>query len=127
MSSGIADTGMLTAHTNKPRPLTVQALDHATGYCLAATVLNALNHQRTSGEITSARLSLAATAELLKTSRRDVMGAGFTKETEADLASPIENTDWGPARRLHFPMRISEVEARWDSPATPLHTSDATF
>lgn len=127
MSSGIAAAGMQTAGIDKPRPLTVQALDHATGYCLAASVLNALSHRRATGEVTSARMSLAATAELLKKTRRGEFGAGFVGETESDVAPDIENTDWGQARRLRFPMRIGDLEARWDTPAVALHTSTAAF
>ncbi len=127
MSSGIADAGQKTAGTDKPRPLSVQALDHATGYCLAACVLNALNHQRNCGEVVSARLSLARTAELLKTSRSDTFGAGFSEETPDDRHPDIEGTDWGAAQRLHFPMGIGNLTASWDSPACRLHSSAPVF
>jgi len=127
MSSGIAEAGMRTAGIDKPRPLTVQALDHATGYCIAAAVLNALSHLHATGEVASARLSLAATAELLKKTRGSEFGAGLTAETESDVAPGIEDTDWGPARRLRFPMKIGDLEARWDTPAVPLHTSTPAF
>ena len=127
MSCGIAETGMLVAKADKPHPLTVQALDHATGYCLAACILNALNHQRTYGEVVSARLSLARTAELLKTTQSEQFGAGFAEETDQDRQSKVEETDWGPAQRLHFPMTVGNLKASWDSPATPLHTSPPVF
>ncbi len=127
MSSGIAEAGMRIAGIDKPRPLTVQALDHATGYCLAAAVLNALSHRRATGEVTSARMSLAATAGLLQNTVRDEFGAGLSAENESDVAPGIENTDWGPARRLRFPMKIGDIDARWDTPAVALHTSKAEF
>jgi len=41
MSSGIADFGMKKAVADRPFPLPVQALDHATGYLMAAAVLRA--------------------------------------------------------------------------------------
>lgn len=43
MSAGIADTGQKWANADKPTPLPVQALDHATGYLMAASVLSALH------------------------------------------------------------------------------------
>jgi hypothetical protein len=42
MSSGIADFGMQQSESPRPKPLPVQALDHATGYLLAASVLAGL-------------------------------------------------------------------------------------
>ena len=39
MSSGIVHQGMLAFNSSKPYPLPVQALDHATGYLMAAAVL----------------------------------------------------------------------------------------
>lgn len=39
MSCGIADAGMKWAKQNQPTPLPVQALDHATGYLMAAAVV----------------------------------------------------------------------------------------
>lgn len=39
MSSGIADQGMRRAKADRPVPLPVQALDHATGYLMAAAAL----------------------------------------------------------------------------------------
>ena len=42
MSTGIAAHGMAMAGVDRPRPLPVQALDHATGYLMAAAVLYGL-------------------------------------------------------------------------------------
>jgi len=127
MSSGISEFGMAAAGADKPRPLTVQALDHGTGYLMAASVLNALCHNRKTGQVMSARLSLAATAEHLKktiASDRDAkFGMGLEPEDAKDLSLEIEESFWGPAQRLRFPMQIKGIEAYWDTPATPLHTS----
>jgi crotonobetainyl-CoA:carnitine CoA-transferase CaiB-like acyl-CoA transferase len=90
---------MRMSKTDKPTPLPVQAIDMATGYLLAAAVLRALNNQRTSGVVQSARLSLARVAGLLGTSARDHLGPGIAPETENDLAANIEHTDWGPVAR----------------------------
>ncbi len=123
MSSGIADHGMRMSKTDKPTPLPVQAIDMATGYLLAAAVLRALNNQRTSGVVQSARLSLARVAGLLGTSARDHLGPGIAPETENDLAANIEHTDWGPSHRPQFPLQIEGFDAFWDHPARNLGTA----
>ena len=38
MSAGIADAGMRKLGKDRPTPMPVQALDHATGYLMAAAV-----------------------------------------------------------------------------------------
>ena len=65
MSCGIADEGTRRTGARRPVPLPVQALDHATGYLMAAAVLRALRRRQASGQIFSARLSLARTGALL--------------------------------------------------------------
>ena len=79
MSSGIAAHGMAMAGANRPKPLPVQALDHATGYFLAVAVLHALAEGIESGGAMSARLSLARTARLLADYRRDLSGNWRTR------------------------------------------------
>ncbi|MGH8334338.1 MAG: CoA transferase, partial [Pseudomonas sp.] len=59
MSSGIADAGLQWKRADKPTPLPLQALDHATGYLMAASAIRLL------GRSGLARLSLARTAKLL--------------------------------------------------------------
>ncbi len=49
MSSGIAEAGMLWKHAGKPVPLPLQALDHATGYLMAASAIQALGDRLSPG------------------------------------------------------------------------------
>jgi len=65
MSSGIAEAGMRWKAADRPVPLPVQALDHATGYLMAAAALRGLALRRREGSATVARLSLARTAAAL--------------------------------------------------------------
>ncbi|HAI32515.1 MAG TPA: acyl-CoA transferase, partial [Thalassospira sp.] len=51
--------------SKKPLPLPVQALDHATGYLMAASAVHALIRRAAHGEVTTARHSLARTAHML--------------------------------------------------------------
>lgn len=124
MSSGIADYGMRTSGADKPVPLPVQALDHATGYLMAASVLLALAQKARFGRVSSARLSLARTAHLLSKSKRDFLATGIAGETISDIDPSIEKTDWGPARRVRFPVEIAGFEPAFDHPAGRLRSSE---
>jgi crotonobetainyl-CoA:carnitine CoA-transferase CaiB-like acyl-CoA transferase len=61
MASGIAAEGGL----DQPRPLPVQALDHATGWLAAAAVMTAVKRQVLEGGSWQAKLSLAGTGRWL--------------------------------------------------------------
>ena len=60
VNSGLAQEGMTRLGTDKPVQLPIQALDHGTGYLMAAAALCALRLKRTDGRARSARLSLGA-------------------------------------------------------------------
>lgn len=124
MSSGIAAEGMVRAGADRPVPLPVQALDHATGWLMAAAVLRALRRRNLTGQIWSARLSLARTALLLTAPGSREEKAEMSPETPADLADGIEATGWGPAGRLRFPLLLDKTGPEWRYPASPLR-SDA--
>jgi hypothetical protein len=124
MSSGIAEAGMRWAGAAKPVPLPVQALDHATGYLMAAAVLRGLAERLQSGVGTLARLSLARTGKLLVDhSAREPRLPALAPETSADLAFDLEQTAWGPARRLRAALSVDGVAMRWHLPAGPLHVA----
>jgi crotonobetainyl-CoA:carnitine CoA-transferase CaiB-like acyl-CoA transferase len=119
MSSGIAEAGMRWQQADKPTPLPVQALDHATGYLMAASAIGLLTERLKSGRGASARLSLARTATLLIEH-----GPGTTEalraEDEQDQDVQVEQTPWGPAHRLQVPVKISGTPIQWTLPATDL-------
>ncbi len=128
MSAGIADAGMRWRKADKPVPLPVQALDHATGYMLAAAaVMGVRNRLRDDGRGTRGRLSLARTAGLLTSRSPAPEGPGLTAESAADLAAGIERTDWGQARRLEPPVDVAATPMRWSRPASDLGTADAAW
>lgn len=126
MSCGIADTGMSWAGSDKPHPLPVQALDHATGYFMAAAVISALTRSVQGNGIHRARLSLARTAECLA-KLEPVIGAEITGSTPADLDDWIEETPWGPAKRLKPGIIVSGTPISWDRPAAQLGSSPASW
>ena len=128
MSSGLADAGMRETGADKPVPLPVQALDHGTGYLMAATVLRGLHERAVTGRALRARFSLARTAALLA---RFPAIKGFedclAPETDADWSPVIEETAWGPAQRLLPPLDIVGVPMRWNYPAGHLGRHDAVW
>ena len=111
MSTGIAHPG----HDGRPTPLPAQALDHSTGYLIAAAVCRALTDGRA-----SALLSLARTARLLAE-----LGADGDRDAPelGDIDGLLERSDtaWGPVRHVPpCPGRIEGYEVRWREPAGPL-------
>ena len=127
MSSGIAAYGMKRAGADRPVPLPVQALDHATGYLMAVAVLRALDRRRRSGRVLSGRLSLARTACLLVTTALEDAYADLAPETPDDFDPTVEETAWGPARRTRFPLRIDGIEPGWRYPAGKLRSAPAQW
>jgi crotonobetainyl-CoA:carnitine CoA-transferase CaiB-like acyl-CoA transferase len=110
MSSGIAGWGLREGTADRPTPLPVQALDHATGYLVAAAVLAGLARRIREGHGTRARLSLARTAVELERAR------GLEAEPIAPApehpALPVD-TPWGPATLLLPPFAIEGVRVGW--------------
>ncbi|MGI9499506.1 MAG: CoA transferase [Geminicoccaceae bacterium] len=126
MSSGIADFGMKQSADDQPVPLPVQALDHATGYLLAAAVLHGLARRR-QGTVFSARLSLARTAHLLAAEPNTALDDGLSSHCDNDLDPNVEQTAWGAARRIRFPMTVGGLTPNWRYPARPLRSSRAAW
>lgn len=127
MSCGIAEAGMVWAGKAEPTPLPVQALDHATGYLMAAATLAALDKGARGNGISSARLSLARTGDLLARHCSAVVGTLGLRPEPADLSPIIERTPWGHARRLRPPFNIEGTVVAWDSPAGELGAVSATW
>lgn len=127
MSSGIADFEMQRSGAKTPTPLPVQALDHATGYLMAASAVRALRIRKERGTVCSAKLSLARTAGLLVSTMRDHFPANLPAEAPDDLEQTVENTDWGPARRLKFPVNEGLPPPIWAVPARQLHADIARW
>lgn len=120
MSSGIAEAGMHWKKANKPTPLPVQALDHATGYLMAAAVIKLL------GQGGAARLSLARTAKLLIENGAGT-GEALRAEDQSDQGMLVEQTPWGPAHRLQVPLKITGTPLQWALPAGELGSHRAQW
>lgn len=119
MSAGIAHEGMRVLGKDRPAPLPVQALDHATGYLMAASVIRGL----TTNSGFRARTSLAGAARLLVSRRQTTPTSSVVSATNADWTDELELTPLGPAHRLRAPVQIGDATMRWDRPAATLGSS----
>jgi CoA-transferase family III len=124
MSSGIADAGMKRHGKTRPTPLPVQALDHSVGYFLAAAAIRGLTNRFKSGAGFEARTSLARMAALLIDQPGTQENAPIAPEEPSDLSENIEETSWGPARRIKPPVIVDGAPLRWDLPASALGSSE---
>ena len=123
MSSGIADAGMAWANCDRPYPLPVQALDHATGYLMAAAIIRSLEKLAQGERVCNARLPLARTAELLVAYEQHYEDALIEDVKATDFADKIEYTPWGKAHRLKSPLRIDDMSMEWETGACELGSS----
>lgn len=123
MSSGIADAGMRILGKDRPTPLPVQALDHTTGYLMAAAVVCGLSQPVGTAHGFGALTSLARTAQLLVSGPAGGASGDLGPATEEDWSESIEATDFGPARRLRSPVTIGDASMQWDRPAVKLGSS----
>ncbi|MET3767891.1 hypothetical protein ABIB15_000553 [Marisediminicola sp. UYEF4] len=124
MSNGIADRGMAWAAADDPTPLPVQALDHATGYLLAAATLRAVVLRRADGVGRIVRTSLARVGAAL------VAGGDLPSDrplvARPEPTEPLQ-TPWGEARMLRSPLEIAGVPFAFEQPPRELGTDEARW
>lgn len=126
MSCGIAAEGARIAGRDTPLPLPVQALDHGTGYLLAATVLRGLA-RRAQGQSTRAELSLARTAICLMSAPGTLTPERPVTADDRDIAPAMEPTGWGPARRIAPPWSVAGHAPSWTLPSGPVRSHPARW
>lgn len=113
MSCGIAATDA------GPDPLPAQALDHATGYLMAAAIGHALARRERLGAVAQISCSLVGTANLLLAMEPPAGPDGMPEQLGA-LDTELTITEWGPASQVPVPNAIIGVEPRFGVGAGPL-------
>jgi hypothetical protein len=114
MSTGIAGWGLEHGTADRPTPLPVQALDHATGYLMAAAVLAGLTRRIREGAGSISRLSLARTALELERARA-LPARPVAAQPPPPLPAPVPlDTPWGAATLPPSPVRIGGIPLHWD-------------
>lgn len=128
MSAGIADAGMQRLGRDRPVPLPLQAIDHATGYLLAAAVAMALVRRLQGLGGSAVRASLARTAHLLAGDGADAPDPqGLAAPADADYGEALQATSWGPSQRLRAPVCVAGAAMHWSRPACALGTASAAW
>ena len=127
MSSGIAEAGMAAAGADRPVSLPVQALDHGTGYLLAAAAVRGLSLRQTERTGSRWRTSLSRVGGFLAAHPQGLVADPIGKAEPADYAQDVEQTDWGPALRLNPPLRLGNAAMRWERPAGELGRSQPAW
>jgi CoA-transferase family III len=127
MSTGIAAAGMAWRRTDKPVPLPVQALDHATGYLMAAAAIHGLALRLREAKALSARLSLTRTAALLVGAPREEAEPKALSPADEDCSGDTEEINWGPAQRARPPVSVDGAAMFWTRPASRLGSAPAAW
>jgi hypothetical protein len=128
MSCGIAARGQNIFGTELPKPLPAQALDHGSGYLLAAAVCRSLCDARTQADSIDVRVSLAGTAKALMSMGES--GDPLAPEPAAQLIESFQLAESGPfgqIRRVACPGRIGKWSPRWDRSAVWIGSDDAIW
>ena len=124
MSCGIAAAPTAGA---EPAPLPAQALDHGTGYLLAAAVARALAHRHHHGRGATIEASLLGTAGVLMRSAINRQDENVPAPMWDDRDTERRSTAWGPARAVPIPGSIDGVPAILDREPGPLGRLEPTF
>jgi crotonobetainyl-CoA:carnitine CoA-transferase CaiB-like acyl-CoA transferase len=132
MSAGIAARGAAAGkdvtRSTAPAPLPAQALDHGTGYLLAAAVCRALVRAIVERRASDVRLSLARTARLLADLCTDGDPAAREPDAaEVDRTREPATSDFGSVRRVRCPGTVDGFEPRWDIDAGALGVHPAAW
>ncbi|MDQ8034916.1 MAG: CoA transferase [Bordetella sp.] len=102
----------------QPKPLPVQALDHASGYLMAFGAQAALARQSTEGGSWHVRVSLARTARWLRSLGRVADGLSCPMPDIEGLLD-TEPSGFGSLRAVRHAARFTDTPARWTRPSVP--------
>ncbi|WP_335936039.1 CoA transferase [Streptomyces sp. PTD5-9] len=131
VATGIAAAEAPDGPEDPPGALPAQALDHGTGYLLAAGVLRALTEQHEEGGSRLLTLSLARTAAWLL----DELPSGPRPGDRSGAPEPYEPEKWltetdGPLGRLRHalpPVGFDGSPADWSRPPGPLGSDEPVW
>jgi len=121
--NGMAEEGMQRAGGQAPVPLPAQALDHASGWLLAAGVLHALSLRRSDGHGRRVAVVLARVGQWLDDLGRQVEPASPVVPGEVEvIASPLGNVT-----RVVPPGVLDGRPLQWGGPPSALGSAEPAF
>jgi crotonobetainyl-CoA:carnitine CoA-transferase CaiB-like acyl-CoA transferase len=127
---GIADEGRRRAGGDRPLPLPLQALDHASGWLLAAGVLAAVRRRAVDGRGRTVGVVLARTARWLDELGRDEeRGDPARPGAEHHPAALLETVPsaLGPVTRVRCPGELDGRGLAWGGPPSALGAHEPVF
>jgi crotonobetainyl-CoA:carnitine CoA-transferase CaiB-like acyl-CoA transferase len=121
-ASGFNHAEAQAAGSAAPRPLPMQALDHAAGHLLACGAMAALARRITEGGSWHVRVSLAQTAAWLRGLGRVAGGLAAPDIAYEDIGDLLETCDSGFGRltAVRHAAQLSASPVRWTLPAVHL-------
>lgn len=122
-ANGLNDAEAKAAGVDGPKELPCQALDHGTGFLMAAGAMMALKRQAEEGGSWLVRVSLAQTGEWLwKLGRQPVEALKAADPTREDVRDFLEVTPsgFGAMTAVRHAASLSETRAGFTRPAMPL-------
>ncbi len=121
-----AEIGAATAGSDRPVPLPAQALDHATGFLLAAAVCRGLTGRFDGLAPASLRGALIGTANLLMEHPISLPEVA-AEVPDLGTVAVARETAWGPVLAVPQPGTIAGTEGSWRVPAGPLGQHPPSF
>jgi crotonobetainyl-CoA:carnitine CoA-transferase CaiB-like acyl-CoA transferase len=120
--NGTAHEGMLRAGADRPVPLPAQALDHASGWLLAAGILAALDRRREDGHGRRVEVVLARTGQWIdELGRQEPSSGGVPGEVE------VVESELGAVTRAACPGELDGRPMTWAGPPSALGSAPAHF
>ena len=123
-ASGFNHAEAQAAGSDKPHPLPMQVLDHATGYFMAFGAITALARRVTQGGSWHVRVSLAQTGRWVRNLGRVENGLGYPDPNIDAVRDLLEeaDSDFGRLTFVRHAAKLSATPPQWARPSVPLGT-----
>lgn len=126
LSCGIGLECMRRTGSSQPVRLPFSVLDYSTGYLMAAAAIRGLTERAETGRGSRWHGALARTATTLASAAEPDEEPIFSDLS--DRVDPtVHVTQFGPARRVPFPVAVAGTHLRWDRPDEPLGSSTPSW
>jgi crotonobetainyl-CoA:carnitine CoA-transferase CaiB-like acyl-CoA transferase len=121
-ASGFNHAEAQAAGSDKPHPLPMQVLDHATGYFMAFGAITALARRIREGGSWHVRVSLAQTGHWVRNLGRVENGLSYPDPSIDEVRDLLEEADSGFGRLtfVQHAATLSETPPLWSRPSVPL-------
>ena len=121
-ASGINHAEAAAANEEGPKPLPCQALDHASGFFMAAAAMAALARRAREGGSWHIRVALARTGRWAQSLGQIEGGFDVADPDLDDIGDLMEeySSGFGKLQAVRHTAQMSETPPRWERPSMPL-------